>query len=509
MRSSILLFAALALSATSLALPAEESAPAPPAPAKEEKPAKAEPAPANPAAKITTHTVKLPNGELKYTAEAGTLPLLKADGAPRAKVFYIAYTLDGQADPAVRPVTFCFNGGPGSSSVWLHLGAFGPRRIVMPGDGTSAPKPPFQLADNAQTLLATSDLVFIDPVSTGYSRAEKPDEAKQFYGIREDGESVAEFIRLYTARHQRWASPKYLAGESYGVVRACFVANLLQQKHSIYPSGLVLVSGLLDFATLQPKGQNDLPYLTFLPAFTATAWHHKKLSPEWQADRAKALQAAHDYATNVYPGVLLAGASLNDAQKAEAAQKLAQLTGLPAELIASARLRISPELFRKKLLADKGQILGRFDGRTLTDSAEPLGNYPETDPSFDNVIGAFGSAINDYLRRELQYESDLPYEVLTSVNPWNMGAENAYAEVADELEEALQTNRHLRALFMCGQLDLATPAAGITHSLNHLRLPPGARERLQVEPYESGHMMYLNPPDLEKMQRDLEAFYRK
>lgn len=509
MRFSLLLAAVLALSGNPAHLRAQEAPPPQQPPPKEEKPAKAEAAAPNAAAKITAHSIKLGGKELKYTAEAGTLPLVKADGSPRARIFYTAYSLDGQTDPAARPVTFCFNGGPGSSSVWLHLGAFGPRRIVMPGDGTTAPKPPFALADNERTLLATSDLVFIDPVSTGYSRAEKPDEAKQFYGIREDGESVAEFIRLYTVKHQRWASPKYLAGESYGVVRACFVANLLQQKHNIYPNGLVLVSGLLDFSTLQAKGLNDLPYLTFLPAYTAAAWHHRALSPEWQSDRAKAMQAVNEYAANVYPGVLLAGNSLNETQKKEAAQKLAQFTGLPAELIAAANLRVSPELFRRKLLAGKGLILGRFDARTLTQSAEPLLNYPETDPSFDNVIGAFGSAINDYLRRELQYESDLPYEVLTSVNPWNMGAENSYAGVAEELTDALQTNGHMRVIFMCGELDLATPANGIAHSVNHLRLPPASRERLQVEHYESGHMMYLNPPDLEKMQRDLEAFYRK
>ena len=467
---------------------------------------------------VTAHSITIDGRSISYHAEAGMLPLLKEDGAAKASVFYVAYTLDPPPGPdasakardtldaAQRPLLFCFNGGPGASAVWLHLGGLGPRRAKMNDDGT-LPAPPFQLVDNESTTLLAADLVFIDPVATGYSRAAKDEKPEQFFGKGPDIDAIAEFIRLYTTRHKRWRSPKYLCGESYGVFRAAGLASTLQDEHGMFLSGLVLVSGLVDFETIRTAPCNDLPYSTFLPSFTAVAHAHKRLPPDLQQNLPQAIAEARAFASGEYATALFAGASLPADRREQVATKLAQLTGLPPEFVLKHDLRVEPEAFRKELLAKERLICGRFDGRITGHDADPAATEPAFDPSFTAAMGPLASMMNAYVREELGFESDVPYRVLAGVYPWRF-EENAYASTSHELATALAKNPHLRVLVQVGLCDLAVPGDAMRHSVDHLKLAPELRGNISFAEYQSGHMMYLNTPDLKKLRTDLEAFVR-
>jgi len=454
---------------------------------------------------VTKHSIMVDGRKLDYAAEAGMLPLLKEDGAARASVFYVAYTLDPAADPAKRPILFCFNGGPGASAVWLHLGGLGPRRAQVNEDGT-LPPPPFELVDNDATALRATDLVFVDPVSTGYSRAAKDEKPEQFFGKDPDIEAIAEFIRLYTSRHERWRSPKYLCGESYGVFRAAGLANALQND-GMFLSGLVLVSGLVDFETIRPAVCNDLPHSMFLPSFTAVAHFHGRLPPDLQADPPKALAESRAFAAGDYATALYAGASLPADRREAIADRLARLTGLSRAIVLKHDLRVDPSVFRKELLADKGLICGRFDGRITGRDGNPAMTIPAFDPSYTAALGPLASAMNAYVREELGFESDSPYKVLSGVGPWTF-EQNAYASTSRELARALAENPHLRVIVQVGLCDLAVPGDSMRHSIDHMKLAPELRGNISFAEYASGHMMYLNRPDLRKLRADLEAFIR-
>ena len=455
---------------------------------------------------LTTNTLTIAGRKLSYATETGMLPLLKPDGTARASVFYIAYTKQGEAN-ASRPVTFCFNGGPGSSSVWLHLGALGPRRVKMNDDGTQ-PKPPFSLSNNEYSILPVTDMVFIDPVATGYSRPAKDEKTDQFFGQSPDVESVGEFIRLWTTRHQRWLSPKFLCGESYGVFRAAGLAEHLHSRYGMYLNGLILVSGVLDFATLREGPGNDLPSLVFLPNYTATAHFHKKLPADLQADLPKALAEAREFIKAEYPSALLQGAALPAEKRKEIVAKLARLTGLPAQIIEDNNLQVDSSTFRKKLLHDERLIIGRYDARITGRDADAAGRGPRFDPSYAATYGPFSAAMNAYVREELKFEDDLPYEILTGVQPWNFDARGSYPSVADRLASAMSQNPYLRVLVLGGLRDLACPLDGIRYSLDHLQLDPAYRTNITYAEYEGGHMMYVNLPDMKKMQKDLENFLK-
>lgn len=469
--------------------------------------------PNNPA--ITQHEIKLGERSLSYTATAGTLTLTKSGGEPRANVFYTAYTLgkarknpkskskEGDAQTVARPVTFCFNGGPGSSSVWLHLGAFGPRRVVLADGGLTAPKPPFQLTDNEFTLLESTDLVFIDPVGTGYSKAEKGEDAKQFHGYNEDVESVGDFIRLYVSKNHRWQSPKFLMGESYGAIRAAGLAGHLQQRYGMSLNGIVIVSGLLDFQTLDADETNDLAFICFLPAMTATAAYHQKLDPQLLKDRLATLKAAEAFAHGDYASALLHGAALSAERKNQIAGELAKFIGLPKDLILRENLRIAPQLFFRKLLETENQVIGRFDGRVV-------GDVETGDPSYGVIFGPFASTLNAYVRGELKVENDQPYEILSGqVRPWNYQPFiNRYLNVAGTLNETMKVNPSLKVYVASGHYDLATPPHAIRHSFNHMTLDAKLRSNVQYGYFEGGHMMYTNLPELEKLTRELHAFIK-
>ncbi len=468
----------------------------------------------------TTHSITTDGGVLRYTATTGRVVLRKevhTDGAfdghqAKAEMFFTAYTLnagdadgaESTVDPAARPVTFAFNGGPGSSSVWLHLGLLGPRRVLS-GDVDDRVPPPYGIVDNAETLLAHSDLVFIDPVSTGYSRAAKGEKPADFHGFTGDLESVGEVIRLWLTRNGRWLSPKYLAGESYGTLRAAGLANHLIERYGLYLNGLMLISSVLDLGTIDFSEGNDLPYALYLPTYAAVAHYHGL-----HGDRplAEVLAEAEDFAERDYPWALARGARLSEDQRAAAVATLARVSGLSADYVDRVDLRPEHVRFFTELLRERRQVVGRLDARAVGwDPDAARENFAE-DPSYQVILGPYTTAINHYLHTELEYANDLPYEVLSSrVQPWSYKEfEGASVSVAERLAAAMRANPHLRVYVASGYYDGATPYYAAEHVLAHLRIPAHLRENLEVEYYPAGHMMYLHEPSRRQQSADLAAF---
>src|SRR5216684_3889952 len=483
----------------------------PPAPDKAAEKPKDERKPPAPEEKIvqTKHSLKIGGQEIKYTATAGTILLKLEDGTPKASIFYVAYTKDDVGDASQRSLTFSFNGGPGSASVWLHLGLFGPRRVQMGDAGTLLP-PPYKLVDNDVSLLDISDLVFIDPVSTGYSRAVPGEAPKQFHGVTEDVESVADFIRLYATRNKRWSSPKFLAGESYGTTRAAGLSGYLQQRYGMYLNGIVLISAILNFETAEFDTGNDLPYILYLPTYTAIAWYHKRLSADLQGDLQKALVESRSFAAHEYADALMGGDSLPATRRAEIAQKLSRLTGLSAEYIERSNLRIEIQRFDKELLREQRRTAGRLDGRFTGIDENAAGARPDYDPSLAAIVGPYTATFHDYVRGDLKFESDLFYEYLTGrVQPWSYESyQNKYVNVAETLRSAMTQNPFLRVFVGKGYYDLATPFFAAEYTFDHLSLDESLRAHLSGGYYEAGHMMYVHQPSLAKLKQDLVQFIR-
>jgi carboxypeptidase C (cathepsin A) len=470
----------------------------------------------------TTHSVVVAGETIDYTATCGTIVIRQErekkgeqegefEGErAHATMFFVAYTRSGVADPSTRPITYSFNGGPGSSSVWLHLGALGPRRVEM-GDVGALRPPPFGLVDNEHSLLDVSDLVFIDPVGTGYSRPVAGEKAKDFHTLDKDIESVGEFIRLYTSRYGRWRSPKFLIGESYGTTRAAGLAPHLHERHGMAMNGIMLVSVVLDFATIVFGAGNDLPYILFLPGYTAAAWYHGRLEPELQSGGVEAaVRESEAFARGDYALALLQGDRLPEAERREIARRVARFSGLDPEFVERADLRVSDQRFFKELLRREGKTIGRLDSRFTGADRDHVGETPEFDPSLSVIVGPYANAVNDYVRRELGYESDLPYEVLSlKVNEqWAFERDNDYVRMTESLRKAITANPSLRVLVASGLFDLGTPPAATDYTIDHLGLPEGLRGNLTVHTYEAGHMMYVHPPSLEKLKRDLASFVR-
>lgn len=461
----------------------------------------------------TKHTLTMEGKTIDYTSRAGKIALKDNKGETTAEIFFIAYTKDGET-PENRPITFSFNGGPGSSSVWLHLGILGPRRILLDDDGFALP-PPHRLVDNEYSLLDKTDLVFIDPVSTGYSRSADPENAKAFHGLDEDVESVGEFIRRYTTEFERWSSPKFLIGESYGTTRAAALSLFLHDRHGFYLNGIMLVSSVLDFATLRFNEDNDLPYVLFLPSLAATAHYHNKLEPDLQRlPIDDILKKAEAFATGPYRSALFAGDSLSPKDANAIATELAALTGIEKKEIADRKLRLDAFAFFRLLREDEGLQVGRFDGRYTGVAPEKwesgwgMGNY---DPSYNQIFGAYSASLNDYVRRELGYKSDLPYEILTNVRPWKFPEEftSRYVNVSSRLRKALVMNPHMRVHISSGIYDLATPYFATEYTLDRIFLHPDLRDNFEVSMYAGGHMMYSVLSELAKQKEDLARFIER
>jgi carboxypeptidase C (cathepsin A) len=456
------------------------------------------------------HEVSIGGVPLKYTATAGNLVLKDEEGKPKANICFVAYVKDEAGDVGRRPITFAFNGGPGSSSVWLHLGAFGPQRVEFPDEGDTPPPPPYRLVDNESSLLDLTDLVFIDPVTTGYSRAVPGDEAKKFHGVKDDIESVAEFIRLYTTRFKRWASPKFLAGESYGTTRAAGLAHHLQERHGMFLSGLVLVSCALSFQTLHFDALNDLPYVLFLPTYTATAFYHKKLAAPLLKNLERTLDESRAFAAEEYSVALLKGDDLPRAKRQQIITRLARYTGLSTRFIEQCDLRVGIDRFVKELLREDRRTVGRLDTRFVGYDRDTAGESFEFDPSYAAIQGPFTAMLNHLMRVELRYETDLPYEILTDrVHPWKYDeAENQYLEMSERLRKAMSRNASLRVFVGSGVYDLATPLFATEFTFRHLGLEP-LGHRVTSCTYEAGHMMYIRKACREKLKADLSEWYSK
>jgi carboxypeptidase C (cathepsin A) len=456
----------------------------------------------------TTHEATIGGETFQYKATVGKLLLKSDDLESRAAVFFTAYTREG-TDVATRPITFCFNGGPGSSSVWLHLGMLGPKYIRMPDDATPL-RPPYHLDANPNSMLDVTDLVFIDPVSTGYSRPTNDVNKNEFHGYSEDVRSVGQFIHDYTTRFQRWPSAKFLCGESYGGVRAAGLSGHLRDRYNMELNGVVVVSGAINFQTLRFSTSNDLPNVLFLPTYTATAWYHKALpADQQQRPLAELIEESEAFALGDYASALLKGTSLTDEEFDATAETLSRLTGLSKKYISSARLRISMRRFGKELLRDREQTIGRFDGRYTSMDRDSAGSSYEFDASGAVIFGPFTATFNDYIRRDLKYEDEHVYEILTgNVYPWSYSNfENRYVDASETLREAMTANPHLMLFVACGYFDLATPHFAMEHTLNHLGLAKSRQSNVTVKYYEGGHMMYIHGPSLDQLRKDLLEFY--
>ncbi|MBX0327375.1 peptidase S10 [Oscillochloris sp. ZM17-4] len=403
------------------------------------------PAPPTPEDRLvqTHHQIVVGRETLSYTVTAGTMVIREeaekagegtSEGEKaRATIFFVAYTRDGERADG-RPITFSFNGGPGSSSVWLHMGLLGPRKVEMGDVGALLP-PPYRLGDNPHTLLAQSDMVFIDPVSTGFSRAVPGEAAKPFHGFKKDIEAVGDFIRLYTTRYGRWLSPKFLIGESYGTTRAGGLAGYLQERHGLFLNGIMLISAVLNFQTLEFDPGNDLPYILFLPSYAAAAFYHKRLPDDLQADLRATLAEVEAFALGDYALALLRGDTLGEEGRADIAARLSRYTGLSEAYLLGCDLRVRDDRFVRELLRERGRSVGRLDSRFRGIDRDRVGERAESDPSYSAILGPYSAAINAYVRGELGYASDLPYEIISGrVHPWSYAQhENKYVDVAETL----------------------------------------------------------------------------
>lgn len=466
----------------------------------------------------TKHRLKVGRSTLDYTATTGRVVLREevydngtfVGNRPKAEISMTTYVVtgpDGEPLPE-RPVTFAFNGGPGSSSVWLHLGLLGPRRVLM-GDAGALLPPPHALADNAESLLAVSDLVFIDPVSTGYSRAVAGSKPEPFHGYQGDIDSVAELIRLWTSRNQRWLSPTFVAGESYGTLRGAALVERLQSRYGMYVNGLILISSVLDLSSIDfEKQRNDRAHALYLPTYAAIAQYHGKLG---RTSLKKAIAEAEAYAAGEYPQVLLRGARLTARERAAAVKRLAALTGLTEEYVDRADLRIEHWRFFGELLRDQRRTAGRIDGRFSGPAASAIAEHMDADPSMDAISGPYSAAFNHYVRAELGYENDLSYEQISSrVHPWSFkDFEGRPIDVTPLLERAMRTNPHLQVHVAYGYFDGATPHFAAEDVIAHLQIPDELRANIEHRHYEAGHMMYVHEPSRLQQSKDLAAFVRR
>ncbi|MFN8685979.1 MAG: S10 family peptidase [Acidobacteriota bacterium] len=454
---------------------------------------------------VTQHSIQLNGKTLKYVARAGMLPIRNNGGEVEAGLFYVDYVVEGEKN---RPLCIAFNGGPGAGTLWLHLGAIGPRRIKMKDDGAMPPAP-YQLEDNQGTWLDVCDLVFVDPVGTGFSRATKTETARKYNGFTGDIESVGEFIRLYLARNQRFSSPLFIAGESYGTTRAAGLAGALTAKGYAL-NGVILISSILNFQTARFTKGNDLPYALFLPTYAATAWYHKKVDAAYQKDLPGMLKAVRTFAEGEYTVALMKGDRLAAAEKDAIATKLMKFTGLSKEFLLRNDLRIEIQRFTKELRRSEGIVVGRLDSRLTGTDGDNGAASPEFDPSAAAILPPYTHAMNQYAREELKYQTDAVYFALGGgILPWDYSnAQNQFADTSDSLRAAFDRNPYMKVMVANGYYDLATPFFATEYTFSHMKLKPEQSRNVTMKEYESGHMMYIHVPSLVKLKEDVGEFVR-
>jgi carboxypeptidase C (cathepsin A) len=454
----------------------------------------------------TTHVLRLDGREVRYTATAGTMPIRLDDGKVAARMFFVAYTKDGE-DAKTRPIAFLYNGGPGSASVWLHMGSFAPRRARMADDGFQ-PAPPYELVDNEHSLIDVADMVFVDAIDTGFSRVMAGVDNQQFHGQDGDIRAFGEFINAYLGASGRWPSPKFLIGESYGTIRSAGLSQELQSRHGIELNGIVLLSALLTYQTLSPAPNNDIAWAVQIQTFAATAWYHKKLPPDLQAKTLKqVVDDARAFAFGEYMLALTKGNTLTDAERQSMADRLARYTGLSPKYILSANLRVDSGRFRKELLRDRRLVVGRLDGRFTALDADAAGERQEFDPSNSALQGPYVALFQDYVKNALKWDTALHYPTSGNVRPWTY-VQNRYMDMTDTLRLTMAKNPFLKVLLVSGYYDMATYVGGAEFNLTHLAYDRQITDRVSYAYYEGGHMMYIRPSAHAELKRDVAAFIR-
>lgn len=461
----------------------------------------------------TEHTIRIAGQVIPYKATASTTLLKNDKDEPTALMFSVAYVRSDVKDASQRPLTFLYNGGPGSASAWLEMGAFGPRRVVT-ANAESTPPPPYKVGDNANSLLDKSDLVFIDPIGTGYSRAIGKAQNKDFWGIDSDVQSIAQFIDLYVTRNSRWNSPKFLIGESYGTFRSAALSNYLQSTDGMYLNGIVLISTVLDLGTLSFNPGDDMPYIFYLPSYAATAWYHKILEDR-PADLTAFLNEVRQFASTEYASALMKGSKLGEAEKTEVLKKLSRYTGLSEDYLRKANLRVSLPQFTAELQRSRGLTTGRLDARFSGPETDLLSEFASYDPLETATIGPFTAAFNNYVREELKFEEERKYVVLNedAARQWDWKHRSGGSfgfpgspNVEGDLTHALVVNPHLHVQAENGYFDLATPFFATEYTMDHLNLPKELRPNIELEYYDAGHMMYLRDDSLTKLKVNIASF---